>query len=435
MDNILFTHFPPIGVKQWKQKIQFLLHGEDYQNLIHIDSDGISTLPFYTKNGLHKKLITENKPVSKAGFYCIVTKESKANIEAQVALKNGIQTVYFAIFNPNINLAILLQNIDCQIFLHCYFLDYEFFNNPLIAEKKCIVLNECLGKISKTGNWYNTAKTDFTILRKKLDFDYSNLNIHLNHFQNAGATPVQQLSYAISQLLVYAKNKVIDPEKNIYYNISVSTNFYIEIAKLRALRVLHQVFAATLNINPNCKLIQHKSKRNLSGLFSEINIANSNTERHIAILGGVNYHLSTPINFFFYKEDIPTIETLASDLEDSNTSSSITEGSVYIEKLTQQLIEKSILLIETIEKGGGFVEQLKKETIQRKISDSEKVAVTTYLKNTKESNLNLEINTKKTAIAYPFLKFKKRKTLWAPIIEKQLRETIERPIWEQHFNL
>jgi|GEM_PF-3249656 len=433
MDSILFKHFPPIDVKQWKQKIQFLLQGENYQNLIHIDSDGISTLPFYTKSELSKKIAFKNKSTPKPAFYCIVSKESKANSEALTAIKNGIQIIYFAIFNPNIDLEILLKNIDCDLFFQCYFLDYKFNSTPILKEKRSVILNECLGKISKTGNWHHTAKTDYSILKKSLHISQNSLNINLNHFHNSGATPVQQLSYSISQLLAYAKNKTINFNTTIYYNISVSTNFYIEIAKLKALRILHQLFADTLDINPNCKLIQHKSKRNLSGLFSAINIANYNTEQHISILSSVDFYLSIPPNFFFYKEDIPTTKTLVNDLKESNADYSIIEENLCVEKLTQQLVEKSIILIETIEKGGGYVEQLKKETIQHKISDNEKAAVSSFTKSIETVDLNTQVNIKKTTSAYPFLKFKKRKALWPPIVEKQLRETVERPIWEQHF--
>jgi len=437
MDDILFKHFPPISAKQWKQKIQYLLQGEDYQNLIHINSDGISTLPFYTKEDLKKVIPSEKTPASKATFYSIVTDEIIANHKALEATKHGVKTILFAVFNPKTDLKILLQNIDCEIIFQCYFLDSNFNNQSILIEKKCTILNDCLGKLSKTGNWYTSAKADFTNINKNLSFTGNTVTINLSTFHNAGATSVQQLSYAMTQLIEYSKKTTLDPDTKIVYILSVSTDFYLEIAKIKSLRILHSLVTEAISLNPVCKIIQHKSKRNLSGLFNDLNEVNTYTERHIAILGGVDYFLSNPINFSFYAEDIPTTKNTAEQLKNSTNDieASLINGSIYLEKLALQLTEKSVLLIKNIQKGGGYIEQLKKGTIQQKIAHNEAIETNQFL-STINSNLteNSRFQNKKS-IAYPFLKFKKRKTLWQPIIEKQLRESIERPVWEKHFNL
>lgn len=433
MDKIIFEYFPSISAQQWKQKIQYMLKGSDYQQLVKVHADGISTLPFYTQKNIPKKIDYQFCSTPKPTFYIVVVNEIEANKQALNAIREGVTTIFFAVFSPKIDLTNLLLNINCMVFFQCYFLD-DHFNTTVFQQKKnTFILNECLNKISKTGNWYKNVKEDFNTLEKIRLHNNNAIAINVNIFHNAGATPVQQLSYSASQLVTYAKKKIITHKTPIVYNVAVATNFFMEIAKIKALRILHFTLANKFNLNPNCIIIQQKSKRNLSGLFNQINQTNTFFERHIGILSKVDYYASNPVNFYFYKEDIPSTTSVCKALlsASKNTNSFLTEGSVYIEKLTQQLYEKSLSLLDNIEVGGGYIAQLKRGIIQHKITDSE-VKETHLFKQSFNFNINDDFKNKKS-INYPFLKFKKRKTLWEPIIEKQLGATIERPIWETYF--
>jgi len=73
MNNIIFKYFAPISPKQWKQKIQYLLNGKNYQSLMHKDIDGIITLPFYTHQNTTPFESNNPATTSKPAYYCIVT--------------------------------------------------------------------------------------------------------------------------------------------------------------------------------------------------------------------------------------------------------------------------------------------------------------------------------------------------------------------------
>ncbi len=437
MNSIVSKYFPSISAKQWKQKIQYLLEGKNYQTLVHNSIDGISTLPFYTKEEQPEKDFTEHQSTPKPTYYCIVSSVEKANLEALNAIENGINTIYFALFDSKINPDLLLKNINVEIIIQCYFLDSEFGKQAAITTKSCIVLYDCLGKVSKTGNWYQSAKEDFYVLNNCVSVNQNNISINVSNLHNAGASPVQQLSYALSQLITYSKKATLNQQNTITYILSVSTDIYIEIAKIKTLRILHQNVAKTLHLNTNCNIIQHKSKRNLSGLLGAINKIESTTERHIALLAGVDYFTTTPNNYYFYKEDIPKSDAILTELKSSvsNLNNTLIVGSIYIEKIMEQLLEKSTLLIETLEKGGGYIEQLKKGTIQQKIASNEATNTQNLLSQTEfDESKNSDFKSK-TPISYPFLKRNKRKTLWQPIIEKQWRASLELPIWKKTFDI
>jgi methylmalonyl-CoA mutase len=106
------------------------------------------------------------------------------------------------------------------------------------------------------------------------------------------------------------------------------------------------------------------------------------------------------------------------------------DGAYYIEYLTEQLANKSLQLFKDIESNGGFLNQLKEGTIQRKIKenaskeqadfDSGKLVL---LGTNKHPNPNDQM--KNELEIKPFLKIEKRKTLIEPIIEKRLSKKLE----------
>jgi len=109
----------------------------------------------------------------------------------------------------------------------------------------------------------------------------------------------------------------------------------------------------------------------------------------------------------------------------------VSDGAYYIESLTNQLAKKSLLLFKKIENNKGFISQLFKGTIQRKIKES-----ATKEQHSFDNNTEILVGTNKyqnpndkmqnELELYPFKKTKVRKTLIEPIIETRLSETIEK---------
>ena len=112
------------------------------------------------------------------------------------------------------------------------------------------------------------------------------------------------------------------------------------------------------------------------------------------------------------------------------TSIKSTDGSYYIESLTQQLAEKALVLFKDIEANGGFLKQLNDGTIKRKIQESadheqklfdegKEILLGTNKYPTKNDKMKHDLE------LFPFVKIKPRKTLITPIIEKRLAEQTE----------
>lgn len=435
LNEFIFEYFAPITKKQWKQKIQFQLNGADYQEtLIKTIAEGVDTLPFYTLNDLDK-ILDYSFSIKTEKTICIeITNEIEANKKAIKYIKNGAQAIYFICYSKTIEIEKVIENINIPVIISCHFLNASFLQK--IENKKNIeLLVDPLGKLNSTGNWYRSQDQDFEKLNSLIENKKNNISINLNHFNNAGADYIQQLAYSISLLKDYAKNTLLTKENTFTYIVSVSTEMYHEIAKLKALRILHNIAAKKLNIDVNCKIILVKNKRNTRATEHHFNTLMLHTEQLIGFAAQVNFVCSMPnANYFtnvdLNKQDEEVFSFLNTDFHEQ---SSLFLNSVFIEKLTQQFIEKTIDLVHNIEQGNGYIVQFKKGIIQQKIFEKALKQQKQYTEKFKNFATAQFLNNKK-AIQYPFFKNEEKNSQYKPITTKRLHAPLEKPLWDQFFS-
>ena len=245
-----------------------------------------------------------------------------------------------------------------------------------------------------------------------------------------------QLAYSLAHVNEYL-NYFGDKIKNqICFNVSVGTNYFFEIAKLRALRILWRTLANEYKINPECIIFVSPSKRNKTIYDYNTNMLRTTTECMSAIIGGADTISNLPYDSIFHKTNefgdrISRNQLLI--LKNESYLSKVdnpADGAYYIESLTSQISEKVLALFKDIEANGGFFKQLKEGTIQRKIKEAAKMEQEKFdmkeeilLGSNKHPNLNDKM--KDHLELYPFVKIKKRKTFIEPIIESRLAEKLE----------
>ena len=256
---------------------------------------------------------------------------------------------------------------------------------------------------------------------------------------------VQQLAYSLAHANEYInhlnntvikRNEMTWQSLNVNFQISIGTNYFFEIAKLRALRILWNTLASEYNINPNCNIIATPTKRNKTLYDYNTNMLRTTTECMSAILGGADTICNLPYDKIYHKnnefgERIARNQLLVLKHESYfDKVNNPADGVYYIENLTHQLAEKSLELFKDIEANGGFLKQLKEGTIQRKIKESAAkeqhqfdAGEEVLLGSNKHPNTNDKM--KDELELYPFVKTKSKKTLIEPIIEKRLAETLE----------
>lgn len=448
----LFDDFNPVSSKQWKQKIQFELDGADYnKTLLWNSPEDIQVKPFYHKD----EFVGASNVHTKASEFRIcqnifVHDLAKSNLRAINSVNRGAESIRFTIENENTDLAKLLENLpleNIRLYFNLNFLSTDFIKkiDALAKQKNATIFCNLdpIGQLAKEGNWFKTKeKTNFETLNilAATTTNVSLISIDGGLYQNAGANIVQQIAYTLAHANEYCNSS--DSYRNskikqpIVLEISVGTNYFFEIAKLRALRLLFNLIAKEYNPDLDCHLLVTPTKRNKTIYDYNVNMLRTTTECMSAILGGADAIANLPYDALYHKDNefgdrIARNQLLILKNESYfDKVDNPADGSYYIESLTQQLAEKALTLFKDIEANGGFLKQLNEGIIKRKIQESadkeqelfdagKEILLGTNKYPNKKDRMKDELE------LFPFVKIKPRKTLITPIIEKRLAEKME----------
>ncbi len=462
MSEFLFEEFDEVSAKQWKQKIQYDLKGADYnETLIWQSPEGINVKPFYHEDDFEEVFqpITGQPTSWNIAQEIFIDDEKIATKIALDATNRGAEAIIFTAaedFDPRT----VFKDFPfdtISIYFEFTFLSEAFYGKlvKFFSQKKATVYYniDLIGNLAHTGNWFHNMKKDHEILDTIFQKHISEnlLSVDATLYQNAGANIVQQLGYALAHVNEYLNHLSSAPlgDQSLSTSTSLSTssiemtfklatgpNYFFEIAKIRALRKLYATLAKEYNAKETCHIIATPSKRNKTLYDYNVNLLRSTTECMSAVLGGADTICNLPYDALYHKsnefgERISRNQLLILKRESYfDAVSNPSDGTYYIESLTDELAEKALQLFKDIEKGGGFLQQLKEGIIQKKIKDSAekeqqlfdngalKLLGTNYHPNkTDRMKDNLEL--------FPFVKHNPVKTIIPPIVERRIAEKVE----------
>jgi len=445
MSDNLFNEFEPVSSKQWKQQIQFELKGADYnETLVWESPEGIKVKPFYHIDEFKKGPAVAGKAAEFTICQNIFVHDTEKSAGRAIStLKRGAESLRFTIENDDTDVALLLSKVPdhTPVYFYLKFLSIDFVKKlDALAKQRgaaFYVQLDPIGQLAKEGNWYTNLETDLEAINTiaiacpNLHF----LSVDSSLYQNAGANIVQQIAYALAHANEYF-NRIATINKPVVLQVAVGTNYFFEIAKLRAIRTLFSLIAAEYDHTFDCHIIASPTKRNKTLYDYNVNMLRTTTECMSAILGGANAVANLAYDALYHKDNefgdrIARNQLLVLKHESYfNKVNNPADGAYYIEELTQQLAEKALELFKDIEANGGFLTQLKEGTIQRKIQESaakeqelfdsgKEVLLGTNKYPNKNDRMSHDLE------LFPFVKANPRKTLISPIIEKRLAEKIE----------
>lgn len=455
MSDFLFEDFDEVSAKQWKQKIQYDLKGADYnETLVWQSPEGIHVKPFYHQDDFEEEFQPiPGQPKSwRIAQKIFIDDEKIANNIALDAAERGAEAIIFSAaeeFDPKT----VFKNFPFEtvsIYFNLTFLSEAFYNKlikffsdlPANSERKAIVYYniDLIGNLARTGNWFHNLKKDHEILNSIFEKNLSQnlLSVDATLYQNAGANSVQQLAYALAHANEYLNHIATETKQplSLTFKLATGPNYFFEIAKIRALRKLYATLAKEYGTTETCLIIATPSKRNKTLYDYNVNLLRSTTECMSAVLGGADTICNMPYDALYHKsnefgERISRNQLLILKYESYFDSvGNPADGTFYIESLTEELAEKALQLFKEIEKGGGFLQQLKDGTIQKKIKENAekeqqlfesgelKLLGTNYHPN-KNDRMKGDLE------LFPFVKHNPTKTLIAPIVEKRLSENTE----------
>jgi methylmalonyl-CoA mutase len=444
MNHHLFGEFTSIPPKQWKNKIQYELNGADYNDTLVWESlEGIKVRPFYSADESQPLPIATQNTQWRIVHTIYIQDIAKSISNAKTALQKGSEVIYFTLATADLDVIPLFDALPREVtyFLRASFLDQVYMERvaqwAIQHQYTLHLLVDPIYQLVTDGNWFHNINQDFAIVHA-LTHQYAtvNLTIDTKAYQQAGATIVQQVAYACNHFNEYL-SRVRTQGQPIFVEVAMGSNYFFEIAKLKALRLLFDLIAQEYQVPQGVvKIISLPTKRNKTLYGASINALRTTTECMSAILGGADFVGNLPYDVLYRKENYASQQIARNQLltlkkdSDFQAVDNPTAGAYYIEELTKQIAEKALDIIKQIEKADGLITSFHEGTIQRKIEEAaakeqqlfqtqKEILVGTNL----QANPNEKIQTQLEL--FPFVKQKPRKTLIAPIIEKRLAESYE----------
>jgi methylmalonyl-CoA mutase len=215
---------------------------------------------------------------------------------------------------------------------------------------------------------------------------YNSISISGYHMQEAGATADQELAFTIADGLEYVRvalAKGLDVDEfagRLSFFFAIGMNFFMEVAKLRAARLLwHRVMSQFEPKKPQSLMLRTHCQTSGVSLTEQDpynNVVRTTVEAMAAVLGGTQ---SLHTNSFDEALGLPTD---VSARIARNTQLIIAEetgipqvvdplgGSYYVEALTQALADKAWTLVEEVEALGGMTKAVESGLPKLRIEES-----------------------------------------------------------------
>lgn len=413
----LFTEFVAPSKQEWLDKIQVDLKGADFdKRLVWRTNEGFSVQPFYRREDVLKLKTPDALPGEfpyvrgnkKKDNEWYVRQDIKAddamaaNEKALDLLNKGIDSLCFKISGDDVNkdfVETLLKDIVCDAvelnFNTCkrHTLELakiltEYFEQKGYDKAKIVGSLDWdpMEKIVMKGHDV-TPILDLAPEIVKALAEYPNfrcITVNAVSLNNAGSYIVQELGYALAwgndylNRLVEAGVDVDLAASKIKFNMGITENFFMEIAKFRAARMLWAEIVkqyAPKN-DESCKMCVNAvtSKYNMTLFDSYVNLLRSQTETMSAALAGVHSIVVTPFDAVYetpndFSERIARNQQLL--LKEESHFDKVVDpgaGSYFIEELTTSLANEGWKIFLNVEDNGGFLEAAKKGIVQDDIN-------------------------------------------------------------------
>ena len=430
----LFSDFSPVSTEKWMEKVTADLKGADYEKkLVWKTNEGFKVKPFYRMEDLEGLKTTDALPgefpylrgTKKDSNAWLVRQEMKvvcpkeANEKALDILNKGIDSLSFHIKSADLSaetIETLLNGIcaecvelnfsTCQghvvqlaEILVAYFQKKDYDVKKLQGSINFDFLNKMLTKGKEKGDMVQTAKALIEAIQP-LPF-YRVLNVTALSLNNAGAYISQELGYALAwgneymNQLTEAGIPAAVVAKKIKFNFGISSNYFLEIAKFRAARMLWANIVASYQpeclrdcsnkgANGECrcaakmKVHAETSTFNLTLFDAHVNLLRTQTEAMSAALAGVDSMTVTPFDVTYQAAD-DFSERMARNqqllLKEEAHFDKVVDpaaGSYYVENLTAAIAKQAWELFLSVEEEGGFYAAVKAGKVQAAVNESNK---------------------------------------------------------------
>lgn len=413
----LFSQFPPVSYETWKAKVDADLKGVPFEKkLVWRTNEGFSVQPMYRREDIADLKTTGSLPGefpyvrgTRDNNHWLTRQDilaedpAEANRQALDVLGKGVNSLGFKVKDPSkATIETLLKGIDVKA------VELNFNTCPRKALDLAKALMEYLTANGLTEAFRGSINFDplKRAFRHGAEIDAKAvaaeavelldivekapglrcLAVNSEVLNNAGCFIFQELGYALSwgaqwmTLLTEAGVKPSVVANRIKFNMGVSSNYFMELAKFRAARMLWAQIADKYQPieKADCKMALHAttSRFNQTLYDAHVNLLRSQTEAMSAALAGVESLTVTPFDTP-YKTPDDFSERIARNqqflLKEESHLDKVADpagGSYYVETLTVSLAREAWKLFLDVEEKGGFFACINSGDVQRAVNES-----------------------------------------------------------------
>lgn len=367
----LFEKFENVSHQDWLDKITIDLKGKDFkETLVWQTEEGIDVQPFY--NSTPEEFIST--PIKVTNQWMIretvyISSFEVANKKALLALKGGANSILFiGKINTPKEMDILLKDIQTEIIELHFYNSTPQLTSSLITLNKGSISYDIIGEHVKSKT--ATLNQDIDILAETISINPSikTITINGNYFGDNGANIIEQIAYTLAQGVEYLNRlteKGIAPKQladKMQFNLGTGNNYFFEIAKIRAIRILWNTILEHYKVDNSIMYIHSETSiNNESEEDKNFDILRNTTRAMSAIIGGcdsltVKPHDISNNKFDFSNRIARNIQHLLKEEAFFDKVNNPADGSYYIEQLTDEIATKSWKLFQEIEEKGGFID-------------------------------------------------------------------------------
>lgn len=410
----LFDMFPECSYEEWRAKVEADLKGADFnKKLVWRTNEGFNVEPVYRAENIADFKTVDTLPGeypyvrgTRTDNDWLIRQEvlaetpAEANAVAKEIITKGVTSLGFNVtLESEADVKTLLDGIDIK--------KYEL--NFKCCPRKAISLAKVLVDYLRNNGLLNDfhGSIDFNPMRRALKHgtefpgdikamalelldvvkivpELRVLAVDSYMFCDAGAYIFQELGYALAwgaewlTMLTDAGVKADEVARRIKFNMGVSSNYFMEIAKFRAARM---VWAQIVEqYKPESKLSSKMLCHAVTSRFNQtiydahVNLLRSQTETMSAALAGVDSITTTPFDVP-YKTPDAFSERIARNqqflLKEESHLDKVVDpagGSYYVETLTVSLAKEAWKLFLDVEEKGGFLACINDNSIQKAIN-------------------------------------------------------------------
>jgi methylmalonyl-CoA mutase len=371
----LLEEFPPVTTEQWEQAIQKDLKGADYaKKLLWTAEDGITVKPYYRQEDLRELAHLGSVPGqfpyvrgARASADWGICEEidganaEAANLLAHESLAAGAEMLVFAasLVRNNADLTALLRGLE-DVPVHFVGASESFLEILSGAGTSAV----CSADFDALNNLDFAAE-----IVKKTPSGFRPFAVRTSSYDESGATTVQEIGFAVAAGIDYMAGmtergtEVDRAAESLVFAVSIGSNYFFQIAKLRALRLLWARAVSSFGGSPeSAKAVIYAltSRWNKTLYDPHVNVLRGTTEAMSAAIGGAD---AITVGVFDepYRQPTEASRSLARNTQIVLKKEALLElvadpggGSYYVEVLTDLIARLSWQAMQHIEAAGGY---------------------------------------------------------------------------------